>query len=367
MGTYPLMHKPTKRAPLFETLQFTIIYTPGTVYFLTWMVASLLKHSPCSFRLVSNGCMVPEQRYLEHFCRRDQRLSFLSLSTDHCLPHGEILDYLQAIHTDEWFCFLDSDMFATADFLAEFTVDIPRYAAVFSGAPVWATASDQILPENFKIISGHHTDSDRQHCLGCTYFAVYNNALLGELRSRTGLSFKTAYWNDIAEQHQQKLIALGLKKKFYDTARLLNLMLVYEGHALCYQDLPSLTHIGGFSYIPGREFSSSLAGRIYRALSIVFHRNVLVKKLEKWRRRRSYRHLQPIDNEELEAVIAQRIEQRDPVRNYFYSLFKALPTKSPLPPLPRVKNREVDQRLRTAASAVQLLYQEYETEGQKKT
>ena len=132
------------------SLQFNIIYTPGTVQQLSFFVWSLLKWTPASFRLVSNGCLLPEQRYLAKLCRQEPRLEFWAIPTKASLSHGQALNYLQALTQEDRFCFMDSDIFAIGDFAAEIVPYQSDHAGIFGGMPIWVKAAEQVLPAGFR-------------------------------------------------------------------------------------------------------------------------------------------------------------------------------------------------------------------------
>ena len=69
-----------------------------------------------TFRLVSNSCLPPERRFLEQLSRQDIRLSFWAIPAKTRLPHGHALNYVQAMTRGDYFCFMDSDIFATGCF-----------------------------------------------------------------------------------------------------------------------------------------------------------------------------------------------------------------------------------------------------------
>ncbi|NRD89679.1 hypothetical protein C8024_09775 [Sphingopyxis sp. BSNA05] len=102
---------------MMEQITFNIIYTPGTVIHLLPFVQSLLRQSAARFRLVDNGCMMPERRILENFVKTHERLELWQMSGDGCRPHGEVLDALFALETPGPFAFMDSDIVASGPFL----------------------------------------------------------------------------------------------------------------------------------------------------------------------------------------------------------------------------------------------------------
>ena len=223
------------------SLCFYIIYTPGTVKPLRILLYSLLKWSDCHFCLVANGCSPTEAADLEQFCAVNPRLSYKALPTDKVMLHGEALNYLQAQNQHTYFCFMDSDMYAVDAFLPPFLSHLEQYSAIFSGAPA------RLLPANTTFMVGYHTHTPTDVCLGLTYFAIYHNQTVSEIRRLTGIGFAKYRWEEIPEAWQQQFEALGVKCQIYDTAKVLNLLLHLHGHKLHLQPCLTLHHLAGVS------------------------------------------------------------------------------------------------------------------------
>ena len=230
-------------------LKFNIIYIAGTVNYLSLFVFSLLKWSNCSFRLVSNGCHPEEKSLLERICMTSSRLEYLELPGENGMKHGKALALLQSMEEGDYFCFLDSDIFATHDFPGELFKLMEQHVAVFSCSPIWFAAEEQILPDFHPRMPGHFNKADNDVCLGTTYFAIYENKTLTEFLQRTGLHFDKYNWEDIPAQYQKRLEQMDLKKQIYDTAKVLNLVMQTEGNQIIVHDTTALCHIGGISAV----------------------------------------------------------------------------------------------------------------------
>jgi GT2 family glycosyltransferase len=152
-------------------LTFNIIYTRGTVRYLRLLVFSLLKWSESSFRLVANACSPEEVRLLQELCYKNSRLEFLALPSERGMQHSEVLSYLQALERLDHFCFMDSDIIATGDFVNEMLPYLDNHAAVFSAPPLWCTEEEQILPDTFPVMGGRFNRTSSGLCIGSTHFA----------------------------------------------------------------------------------------------------------------------------------------------------------------------------------------------------
>ena len=340
--------------------KFNIIYTPGTVKYLSFFVWSLLKWSDCSFRLVSNGCLPAERRYLQTLCRQDERLAFWSIPTKSSLPHGQVLNYLQAMSRSDYFCFMDSDIFATGDFLAGITPNLASHTGVFSGTPIWVKEEEEVMPHAFRHMVGTFNRTDRGVCLGSTYVALYDNHALTELMQSTGIGFEEYRWHEIPEEVQEPLMSLGLDKDLYDTGKVLNLLLLSQGAELLYLDSPALCHIGGTSFQVGYDNQpQSIKGRIINRLM----NSKIGSPLKAVRQRRtmaSYqKRYQDAPEAEYHLNVRQRRQHRDPVRQYFLRLLNALFQHAPVPHPPVTGEEEIDRKLLEAKKQLILLFAEY--------
>ena len=108
--------------------------------------------------------------------------------------------------------------------------------------------------------------------MGTTFFAIYNNRVVSEIRRATGIGFTKYRWEAIPPTYQAQIEALGLRHALYDTAKLFNLVLHLDGYALHYQPCAALRHIEAVSRFTAMQPASrwrrfrSFAGRWRRAL-----------------------------------------------------------------------------------------------------
>ncbi len=341
------------------SLKFNIIYTPGTVRYLSVFVSSLLKWSACSFRLVSNGCPHPERRYLQQLCADHQRLEYWTIPCNGTVDHGTALNYLQAMTTEDHFCFMDSDIFATGEFLADFQPHLERVAGVFAGAPIWLKAGDETLPASFRIMSGLHGRMEDGTCLGSSFFAIYDNHAITRFLQSTGVGFSAYKWSEIPVHLQQQLAARGWKKDSYDTAKVLNLLLQIQGHQLEFHENPAICHIGGVSFLPFHDAKPiALKGRLISGLAGGRLKSLFAPLVAKWRSRIAYKNIPGLSEQERQTIVAQRMAQRDPARRYFFDLLSALVADGPLPEIPTIGVAEIDQRIKLATEQMQALFAE---------
>ena len=217
-------------------LTFHIIYTPDTVRLLSFFAKSLLYYSDCKFCLVSNACKDYEKAILRQMCEEEERLSFIDLPTAKMWLHGKALNYLFRQNKSDYFCFMDSDIFATGAFMPQFEQLIQKNAGVFSCSSLWMRDEDKTVPDNYSKLSGRYNRTPRGICLGSSYFAIYNKKKIKGLLSKSEIDLNKFYWNQIMPEHQQEIVLLGLKRNYYDTCRVFNLLLLNRGEKLHFEE-----------------------------------------------------------------------------------------------------------------------------------
>ncbi len=323
-------------------MRFNNIYTPGTVAYLRLFVFGLLRWSDCSFRLVANGCPTGEASMLERFCRESPRLEFMRLPTGRgIMPHGDALNLLQSVERSERFCFMDSDILATGEFLAEMLSRLDGVAAVFSGGRIGVKEEGTRPPEAFERISppsGQGTDG----CfLGKTFFAIYDNRVLTEVIQSTGVGFEIRRWGEVPGECLDQLRRMGLRgvAQGCDTGKALNLILLARGERLAWVDSPSLAHIGGFS--TRVVYKGSLRRRIGFQTMRMF--GDLRKALASpWK-----------------ASPGPRATGQGSISGYFHELLRSLFEGRPRPPLPETSEPETQAQIESVTRHILGLYGEF--------
>jgi hypothetical protein len=336
-------------------LVFNIIYTPGTARYLSPFVLSLLHWSDCSYRLIANGLPDDECRFLEQLSATDEQLEFLTLPGPDVLLHGDALEYLQARTEVSHFCFLDSDILATGPFLPQLLAELMEADSVSSCPPLWYSKYDMVLPAAFQQMDGSHHVTDTGICIGGTFFAIYDNAILSECLSETGLSFHRYAWGDLPLMAQTALASMGLQKNEYDTGKVLNLMLLNRGARLRYKELDELCHIGGISEAGTRDkFSGRVLGeRVARRMPGPLAGPALKMSDAYYSWRNGLRTSPWQEN----RVLIAKARKRAATAWYFYRLLQGLVDGLPLPELPRLGNPSVERRIASVSDQIITWYE----------
>jgi hypothetical protein len=226
---------------------FNVIYLPGTIRTLFAFVRSLAEHSPFRYRLVSNACTAAEESFLANEASGNPRFDVASLESKTVLPHGEALQRLFAKDTADTFACIDSDIFASGPFLTAAQSLLSEHAALFSGLPVWQPPEERVMPARFVFMSGRFSHTEDGLCLGVSYCTIYRRAELESVMDRTGVTFHRRGWSELSSQQRTLLTHMNLAKRRYDTAKLMNLMLVQSGLSLTLHTDPNLLHVGALS------------------------------------------------------------------------------------------------------------------------
>ena len=252
------------------------------------------------------------------------------------VKHGQALAYLQKRESSDYFCFMDSDILATGDFLSALVPDLTHQTAMFSGSPLWSSPNEQVLPDNDTRMRGWYSTTHTGVCLGSTYFAIYDNDALTRCVDTTGIDFCRYSWSNVPISHQQQLREMGLQKDVYDTGKLLNLLLFTEGRKLVNQNSPCLQHLGGIStYQAGLRSQQLTSGTIL---------NNLLAELPK---SRAYQLLTPL-------------ARREVTLEYFTQLFESLFNSQPLPSLPQgINDPAIEKKVTDVTNSIVFLYQEF--------
>ncbi len=247
-------------------LRINIVYIPGTVSYLSCFPLTLIEWSEeCRFRLVSNGCSADEENTLSQLADSDGRLEFLSLQSNQVLSHGEALTILQRQETDRYFAFLDSDIFATGEFLSDFIKGLASADAVFCSPSTWGYGEETEMPSWQMWDSGAYSTLAGGTCIGTTHCAAYSNEMLAELMAESGIDLRSYYWREIPKAIQKELTQRKQVKAIFDTGKLANILLGNRGRSLELATAPTLSHLGGIS-VSVHRMGASLPSALVRLL-----------------------------------------------------------------------------------------------------
>jgi|GEM_PF-1126904 len=344
-------------------LQFNIIYTPGSAIALAGFVHSLLKWSDCRFQLVANGCSYEEQTALSDLAASNSRLSYLCICEEKMLAHNEALDILQKQCSGEWFCAMDSDILASGPFLPE-VANLSGSDVITSCLPVWAIASDAILPDHYKRLQGTHVKLENGLTIGCTYFMIYRNAVVNRIREQYDISFERFYWGAIPKGLQQTIELLGAAKNDYDTAIVMNLLITADGGRVSYTPLDNLLHLGGLSAINITDCTQFSRGKL-DDLSIKLKGTPLspltMGFADLYYGRKNIAERLSLSEY---ANLAGRARRRGASARYFSAVLASMIDSTTPPDPPHLANEAIEKRLRAATHEILLTRQHMNNETQ---
>jgi hypothetical protein len=228
---------------------FNIIWT-GTVFdHLKYFVASQFDHSGARFRFISNGCSTEQTTAMEQFADRfpDRIVDLFVMPGTDMVGHGVCLDaVLRATNDGPHFGLIDPDIRASGPFLIDFAARLADgCAAASSGRGVWSETDH--IPAGHPGVNGEYFYSTDGFLFGSPHFAVYRRSAIDETRARWGVGFGSG-GPDLVDASKQKLLAEGHDYLVYDTGKLMNAFLQFDGYRFEHFEHPHLMHIGGLSH-----------------------------------------------------------------------------------------------------------------------
>ena len=337
-----------------DALTFHIIYTPGTVSDLLPFVDTLLAHSRQRFCLVSNGCDAGERDLLARRCEQTARLSWLSLPGRHRLSHAAALNHLFRTTADSLFCFMDSDIFATGDFMLDLQPHLANASALFSAWPITITETEQILPRDCPMIMGYHRISAEGWPLGGSYFCVYRRESVMDAMRDFPAAFERGYWDELPERVKTLIRAGGQQRLFFDTGRVLNQVIQGRVGGITSVTTSHLTHLGSYS-VHTRTRQVEDKARQSRHLPLP---RAIRSRLSRWRARfrslsRKRRYRTWVDGQVAADATGKTIyERRIVVEPYFVKLLHSLATGAALPAAPSVEDAGVGRNLQALVNTL---------------
>ncbi len=338
-----------------RSLLFHIIYTPNTVRTLLPFVETLLRWSDCAYCLVSNGCDDEEMSLLRTRCAGEPRLRWRSLPWPRKVEHGQALNFLFAASNEPSFCFMDSDILATGDFMAELLPAMSGAAGLFSAWPITIKAEERMLSDACSFIGGRHSHTADGRCLGGSYFAIYERAALACALAQAPDGFNRGYWAQLPRRMRQFLRKIGQERRFYDTGRVLNLFLQQQGGALRVHDCAALLHLGSYSIYAG---SAQRTVPRWRRLA-----QAVLRRVRNQLNGQTYRDavLHQVAQDPVQRSVDQR---RARLAGYFARLAAALAAGEDLPEPVELQDAELDDNVKRA-TAILAMAQSQRQEAEK--
>jgi hypothetical protein len=267
--------------------------------------------------------------------------------------HGEVLTHLQARCREEYFCFMDSDIFATA-LLPDLgnIIKSKNLTGLFSAMPLWVKKSEYIFKYNFKGMLGTFNQMEDSTCIGSTYFAIYKNEDLNQIIQYYGVCFDECGRLTLPIDIQNELQKLGYHQTSFDTGKVINLLLNKHSFLLKNIEIPELCHIGGTSYETTYQSQAiSKKQHLKEWLLKSPLKPILSKYIEERKEKSLKERYKNAPKEEYEINYSQRGLHRNITLQHFLNLFLALRDNQPLPIAPIFKDVEITQKVKQAHEA----------------
>jgi hypothetical protein len=196
--------------------------------------------------VIANGCDEDEIRIIEQLVAlADERFTFQVFSRMGMERHYVVLDKLQEEENGDLFGFLDSDIMFFGDPTEDLLELLNNNAAIFSGRPIWE--ENVVLPSGRDKAAGRYMLDSKNYCIGGTYFALYKNEVITNIKLKDGVGFSNYWRKDLPKDILDKLIMEGQNYVRYDNGKVLNILMQHYGEECVYWESDQLIHAGGIS------------------------------------------------------------------------------------------------------------------------
>lgn len=224
-------------------LTFYIIYTPESFSILKLAIESLVYYTNYNYILVGNGISENEFDEIHQFCNTSDQLDCIELPGNVTVPHGTALTHLFSTSESEYFCFMDSDIFAFNDFSKQLEQLIKNHDVVSSCRPIeWL---NKTVDRGYR---GQCTVSPSGKPVAMTYFSVYKRSKVAPILKKHKISFERYMRkHQIPNEIQSILNPRDQHTWVFNTAKLVNILQSYNSCTFAYQEFEGLIHLGGVS------------------------------------------------------------------------------------------------------------------------
>lgn len=223
-------------------LTFNIVFTPGTVKYLRLGALTLLRYSPYRYRLVANGLLEDERQLLRRLVVSSNRFDFHGLDESGVLEHGLVLNHLVGIEESDYFCFIDSDIFAVAEFATPLESAL-QTCDVLSSCRCLLWDPDDV---SFGFV-GRSTHAPTGEPLPSTFFSVCRTEVVRRWSQELGIGFQRYRHDEMSPGMREIARRFGWNGELCDTGKLLYLAGLSQGGRFWHREFPALVHIGGIS------------------------------------------------------------------------------------------------------------------------
>lgn len=315
-------------------LLFHIIFIPHSVNYLQYGVLSLLQFSNYRFCLVSNGLDTKEHQILKDLAGKHDRLTLYRKPGTRLLAHGDMVNILFKQCTEDWFCFMDNDIFATAPFDAKLESEL-KQCDVFSSAYTIGADPNQ-AGDGYM---GLHLRTPGGLPLAVTHLCVYPRQKLADLIEETGVAFEhhapSLSMPEIALQPGFPEDLTNVHKM--DTGVLMNMLAAIRGWKFRFTDLPELVHIGSIAGYTKRQSKWSKRFRGFftkRSESTPYRltdKHMETELLKRLNRRHDKHGEAGFMSQKKERQYVETKILRNRIATYFICLFRSLLDNGPMP------------------------------------
>ena len=327
-------------------ITFNVIFTRGSAARLLPFGLSLLQSPDVALRLVANGCDTDEVDLLRAVAAREERITHHVLPYTRTVEHGAALNNLFEAFEEERFAFVDSDVIAAGDFLAPLRDVVPGQAAAFTAPAVWMAPGEVDGTRKHQVLSGGRRMLNDGTYAGNTFCAIYERKVLEPTWREAPRGFAVHHDYLLDPSLKERLAERGWHYRTYDTARLLNLLLLLHGFTLEERHAPLLHHVGGASI---REFYGAV-GKLRRLDALRSGPRGRLRRLADGAI--AYVRFKRLTD----PTLRRRRRRKELVLAYVDVVLDAIIAGDPVPPAPRTDLPEVDRRLKELVATLETEY-----------
>ncbi len=231
------------------TYLVNVIFVRHSVAELLPFFRSLLEHTDSRYRLVANGCTAPERAMLiAAAASAPSRVDYHEGSSDDVLLHGDMLEHLLALESNEYFVFVDSDVLAIGPASFDGLLPDETEGARCSALPLWHRTSERVAPSGFRILGGRFVEvEDSDVVVGCSYAAGYRTDRLRAIMTGRKIRLAKTRAEQLPGDVRDELARRNLDFDVYDTLKVANILLHGAGWPVSMVELENIVHVGALS------------------------------------------------------------------------------------------------------------------------
>lgn len=230
-----------------------IIFTTKTFKYFRLFTETLSDNADVGIRLVANQLDDDELKLMRQICeqRHNYQMYIYQSDTGQLAKHHEVVTQLfeKFSHENKLFTYVDSDIFASGNYMSEIVESLKTNDVVCTGSLEWVEDNTAPAPNPDLPLWGRHYYSHKQDLVyGSSYFCFYKVESVRRVMDKYGVDFGVYQYTELPNKVRKLFTQKGLVYKSYDTSKTLNILIGIEGGSVSQIESENLHHIGGMSW-----------------------------------------------------------------------------------------------------------------------